>query len=1241
MPVPFDFLQSREFFVADDCSNPSLMPKLRSIPKSLEGRRALLEQRLKVKMLKEGVHAALRQDMSYFTKALGSKGEAEYLPAVELHMFPLDPMNATAEWQALLVPTVPEVFGQKLHLCHKSESQEVRCIAELPFPPLPRHLQAWMGAFDPLKRLRSMPIWTIRLAEGSLLLGLALLLAAGVYLMRIWCGQPPEKHTFNIPELPTKFFLARHTELHPDAGGKEASICILDSGREVVVEKIAPATRYIPIISLVQEWEELFRRAIRGPSNAFWGRIKEPAGWILLHEDNGETRVLVNPSVEACLKAHPDLVPPLVDLIKKNLVLFGAYVSAQWVALARLTAVYQPESFACLVCGMCVVHLVVLLQQTFSLQRGLEHEERLQQKQLLRLSPQHLLSGVFGAVLTLMTALLVSGVSAAWSETSRLSGIILNGICLALHGKHLHDAIASHKKWREPQVQSKEYLALTMFPLQATEDAPPELTRERAQNWLVAKAVKATFSWLAASVLAVILLDAVQLRGQLLKYDVSRGYLTSPGCREAFHNTLLLDTNADSLTLNAEVFDAQSGLMLKVEHPLLNSSEEIGFNSSGEHQISLPSGPLYGRIVLRALGSYKNTNYTIHVIRVASAVTVSMNSSFNGSKYPKLANTRFLEKRRLQYLLQHPTWYVPDLDMVSNSTIEVVLDSVVLAPLVPAALGPNEKNASMPMVSSSQCSDICGAARAGFGNDCIYEEAVDLPEPLCVGQNTAQDLNLEKSDLSVAGKGSALLDWLRDVNVSGKMVTLDNFEKEGGSTHLPFKALAGGLYDSFLLSTPLASLAGGVQLDIAVTQDPTNAEDLTIPLVIVPHPPPIQLDLNGSKIGYFLLPEMMRETPRTEYAICGNVDAVQNLSAKVDDPRFTVLQNESHEAVQCTGHGFDSRTEFRVVRAEPCDWCEHYTPWDAAGYDLVLRRSILLCLETAVNLENAQALESILKPTIHAGDAHNKCLDKAGLLGDAIRKTKDAQMVQVMLKMGADASALSRGQTPLQIAAARGNLDAMKKLFNTTASKEGSLGAAASQCQVEAMDLIISQGTSDAQKCEDSPTYEAFMKQPWFSCRERPNLLKTVFDLLQQGTTYKMDPDCKGEMLNRAIHHRDADVARLLLQEGADANRDCSGTPLEQLMAERKSGESPISIADFKKIAQLLMDYKLDIDDLRELVIEAAYECDLDLVKALLQLSAGSSVDINEDAINAANGQCSEEAKSFVKVLSEAGKSKQ
>ena len=110
----FDYFRSREFFIAHDsaCNAPMNDVTLLEQPKSLVNRKALLEQRFKVKQLKEGLRAAVKQDPNYLKRWTGSKGDKQRLPAVELHMYPADPTNASAEWKVLLVPRVREVFGK-------------------------------------------------------------------------------------------------------------------------------------------------------------------------------------------------------------------------------------------------------------------------------------------------------------------------------------------------------------------------------------------------------------------------------------------------------------------------------------------------------------------------------------------------------------------------------------------------------------------------------------------------------------------------------------------------------------------------------------------------------------------------------------------------------------------------------------------------------------------------------------------------------------------------------------------------------------------------------------------------------------------------------------------------------------------------------------------------------------------------------------------------------------------------
>lgn len=52
-----------------------------------------------------------------------ANGDHKVVPAVELHMFPIHPMNVSSTWQVLLVPTVQEVFGERLYLCNPNSVQ--------------------------------------------------------------------------------------------------------------------------------------------------------------------------------------------------------------------------------------------------------------------------------------------------------------------------------------------------------------------------------------------------------------------------------------------------------------------------------------------------------------------------------------------------------------------------------------------------------------------------------------------------------------------------------------------------------------------------------------------------------------------------------------------------------------------------------------------------------------------------------------------------------------------------------------------------------------------------------------------------------------------------------------------------------------------------------------------------------------------------------------------------------------
>lgn len=58
---------------------------------------------------------------------------AEEIPAVELHMFPEDPLQLNSTWMTLIVPKSKELFGKTFYLCRPPEENKQQCVAELTF----------------------------------------------------------------------------------------------------------------------------------------------------------------------------------------------------------------------------------------------------------------------------------------------------------------------------------------------------------------------------------------------------------------------------------------------------------------------------------------------------------------------------------------------------------------------------------------------------------------------------------------------------------------------------------------------------------------------------------------------------------------------------------------------------------------------------------------------------------------------------------------------------------------------------------------------------------------------------------------------------------------------------------------------------------------------------------------------------------------------------------------------------
>ena len=333
---------------------------------------------------------------------------------------------------------------------------------------------------------------------------------------------------------------------------------------------------------------------------------------------------------------------------------------------------------------MLATHVFILLQWDETLTFGLQYEEVLQKDCLLfRLPAVNTRIVVVLVVLqvSMSLAMLINVASRSPDSAAGCVGELGLLAGLAVHDWAVYSMSVARDKWREPQLDNKEIYTFMVKAMPSTDKEPPNLSGERAGKLLVSHYIARSLILVGFILAARITLDTLQLRGELVDYSVNRGKLVYPAGSHAIHNTLLLDQNADSLTLNVELGDFTYGLMIQLEHPLVSDSEDLFLNQSGEQQLSIPAGPLYSRLTLLALGNYVNTTYTVHILRVGEAVTVSLTSTFNTTKYPELAGSLFEEHRRLQYQLQHEVWHVPDVDLSNKAALRINMTSLVFAPM--------------------------------------------------------------------------------------------------------------------------------------------------------------------------------------------------------------------------------------------------------------------------------------------------------------------------------------------------------------------------------------------------------------------------------------------------------------------------------------------------------------------------------------------------------------------------------
>ncbi|CAE7381203.1 PFDN6 [Symbiodinium sp. CCMP2456] len=1100
----FNFFDSREFFLSADSScSEKLLVDLEQAPNSSEAKHLQHDRRFKVKQIKEGLGAAKKQEVGHFREALHQqpRSELQDIPAVELHMLPEKPMDPASQWMVLLVPRAQKLFDRTVYLCRPTPRP---CVAKVTFPPLPPRLMNLFGRWDPtLDPLRSMP--------HHLVVGLEVLLVASILAMSlkaaiplahlarsVWnCSSSSEgsdalaSHVLLEESLPKTYKLLRHAEVHKGADDCPLDCKPLDAGFEVTVleMKVVDGDTGDNIawsaFGLVRRaWARLF--GAPSTSHAVWGRIQDPVGWILLHDGTWKIWGADGQDVKAPYRAHPLLLVPLGALLPRQLVLAASHASVQWLLLENLASLLPVQLFAGVSLSFCALHLAVLLQAKVTVKWGVRYDEVLERsRQRLHPVDQTHATRCFALILLVMMSALLPAVSMSASFVTPFFALIS---AVFLHAWDLSTSLNGLSKWREPQLACE----FTEFPsekLPSCETVPQMLRKERESHYLVASSLTWFVATVAVGVLSLMGLDALHMRGALVDYSFSKGYLTGIAGVATLENTLLLHDAADSITFVYEGSQHTRSISLKLEHPQLDGqdTEEVTLFSydgeggghkdpastpaAGKFEVKLPTGPLYSRITVEAASHLRisPTRYSFHIVRVGEALSLSLSGKVSTAN---ASVVDFSEKRRWLYQKAHPDWFVPELINGTMASLEMTLQPVAFAPLRKA-----ESQTSEPMPGLARDSIIrfaetchCGREKAGFGSECSWKQLVKFSSgSLCFflhdnELNTPTTLRIDGSQAGLAGPGGrSLVAWLQDVSVSGKSARLElsTLEAAGRGAGKPVWTLSAGngarneIWNVFNVSIPVEELFETIQLAVGTTQDQTDAEEQALPLRIVPHAPPPVLSTDKG----ILLPSVSISNQRSEYKACEMPD-LDSVHAAVLDDRFRVEDHLVDMGVDCFKRNVLQK-RFRVVRNQSCDYCDCYQAW-SDSYDIAVTTSPQQCLLEAIRVGDRNASARISKSiSPRLARIHRRSGSTCGIVQTAVRLGQVRMIPYLLKKWGPNCR--NCPETPLGVAATEGNIEAMNlllghpkiKVTETDAANATALFRASQRCHTAAVEKLV------------------------------------------------------------------------------------------------------------------------------------------------------------------------------------------
>ncbi|CAE7869335.1 mask, partial [Symbiodinium sp. KB8] len=778
-------------------------------------------------------------------------------------------------------------------------------------------------------------------------------------------------------------------------------------------------------------------------------------------------------------------------------------------------------------------------------------------------------------------------------------------------------------------------------------------------TWLVATA--------ALSVLILLGLDGLQMRGSLLEYSFSKGHVVYLPGVTALNNTLLLHDDVDSVTFGFEAGVHTKTITLRLEHPQmqLNDSEKVVLFShradsklavpAGEYPLNLPAGPLYARIIVEAESRLKipPTQYTFHVLRVGEALALSLSGEVAtpqedapGRRVP------FQESRRWLYQQRHAEWYVPKLEENSSVSLQVELRPICFAPLKRAQ---HERRSHFSSYSE-EC--LCGDEVAGLGTNCILEKKIPLNStPVCLFlHDTTDRMRMDDSKGSLSGTDRKLVKWLQDVRISGRFAGLrsdpslteleaQNLQNSTTSDEepvvWPLEVVNSSEFQIsrfFRITKPAALLMQASQLLVATTPDDTDAEEQALPLKIVPHPPPVYLNVSGG-MG-MLLPEFSMNNRRSGYVIC----AVRDLTAvhgSTLDARFHVEEDVVRLSRDCSGELVEQK-RFRAVRNDSCEYWDRYEPW-SDNFDVAVTLSPEACLNEAIDLDIASAWKD-------AGFSHwSENMAKHHRKScSALQRAVRLERVDVLpeLLKHWDVNCDGCKETPLGAAASEGRMRSLKLLLHTpkvnlnVADEDGGtpLLRAAQHCQVAAVERLLENGSDVNALAPRRPRSKCLLTPLlWIAghdaCHEKQDSaapmagdasgnLSSLLTILAKGANHSTPAhDGCGQQtsLVEAINNIALPVVPLLLDLGASANEpgvmgptDMDvGRPLAVLLS--KFLQEKVGWDAFVAAFDLLLSKDANVNGLAvkdgsTVLIQAAKRCRPDVIKFLLKKGADPTI---------------------------------